>query len=346
MTERYTWKRGRHGLLEPSRPISRGQRRETRNEALKEEVERSNQSTRAAYQEASDFERQSSELRVLLDERALAAESLAFLALKIAGMHTLELTYKPLGDPDESIVGSEQLETERRIMKEREKEARAALSLLLDVIRVISNRLIATVSSAEHPDSPEHDTPRILFRALRGAAHCRHSEHLGIHCSQRPYPPPDYESRTLEESPHLGPGDLRNHCKGKEPTNLIAMSDSPRRIFRMTTHPELKSRDEQVAVAVISTTFLIRMGVLFNRTTTLAKKFPRERRPQFACDNYWVAYRWIPAQCIVRYISLEDLRGICDKKGMGDNDFSTRLSFEDLETTAGIEQGLESVQLT
>jgi hypothetical protein len=78
-------------------------------------------------------------------------------------------------------------------------------------------------------------------------------------------------------------------------------------------------------IAVINVLKLFAMGVLFNRTTTLAKSLGMNLRTgcqptglQFVNPNYWVAYRWIPAECIELYISEPFLQGACDSRGIGE----------------------------
>jgi hypothetical protein len=39
---------------------------------------------------------------------------------------------------------------------------------------------------------------------------------------------------------------------------------------------------------------------------------------QFVNPNYWVAYRWIPAECIELYISEPFLQEACDSRGIGE----------------------------
>ena len=68
---------------------------------------------------------------------------------------------------------------------------------------------------------------------------------------------------------------------------------------------------------------------------------------QYANPNYWVAYRWVPAECIEFYISLSFLRKACEIRGIGtwpsihfqhfltvheigENDFGVNFSLEEI----------------
>lgn len=77
-------------------------------------------------------------------------------------------------------------------------------------------------------------------------------------------------------------------------------------------------------VAVINVQKLLAMKVLFNRTTTLAEKLgmktwspSQPRGISWANPNYWVAYRWLPAECIQSYISVASLRDACIRHEIG-----------------------------
>lgn len=116
---------------------------------------------------------------------------------------------------------------------------------------------------------------------------------------------------------------LRNQCEGSNPSKFIALSDSPTRILNIIKAWTFKDLDGDV-IAVINSSKLIKMGVLFNRTTTLAGhlglSLRRKANPNglsYANENYWVAYRWIPAECIERYLTISALRTACEERGFG-----------------------------
>jgi hypothetical protein len=77
-------------------------------------------------------------------------------------------------------------------------------------------------------------------------------------------------------------------------------------------------------IAVIDVSKLLAMRVLFCRTTTLAAKLgmgtwtpSRMNGLNWANPNYWVAYRWIPAECIEFCISMKSLRRACEEQNIG-----------------------------
>jgi hypothetical protein len=102
------------------------------------------------------------------------------------------------------------------------------------------------------------------------------------------------------------------------------MSDSPARILRLIEHWDFNDLKGDM-IAVINVKKLLAMKVLFNRTTTLAEKLDiktwapsRPRGISWVNPNYWVAYRWVPAECIESYISVASLRSACTKHEIGE----------------------------
>lgn len=68
-------------------------------------------------------------------------------------------------------------------------------------------------------------------------------------------------------------------------------------------------------IVVINVSKLLATRVLFSRATTLAQKLDIEvwapsrlKGLYWANANYWVAYRWIPAESTEFYISVSFLR--------------------------------------
>ena len=105
-------------------------------------------------------------------------------------------------------------------------------------------------------------------------------------------------------------------------------------------------------IAVISVSKLLAMGVLFNRTTALANSLGMDLRTrhrplglEYANSNFWVAYRWVPAECIECYISEHFLQKACNNHGIGawpsllrehsltgtgENDFGAQFSLDEI----------------
>ncbi|OJJ53533.1 hypothetical protein ASPSYDRAFT_94733 [Aspergillus sydowii CBS 593.65] len=272
------------------------------------------------------------ELCCLLDDKIFVAESLNFVASEVTGVQgqNARTEMKPAG-----IAEGLPLSERKKIVKTRLRDARLAYQHDIETLRMLSGFLM-TRTFSRPKDYPEPDTPEVLYRAFKGACHSRHSKDLGFRSSNQPLTFPSYHNGTLLDSSLVDEDALRTQCEGGKPSDLIALSDSPSRIFNITQGWDFEDMKGDM-IAVINVSKLLRMGVLFNRTTTLAKSLDMAlrtaRQPggvQYANPNYWVAYRWVPAECIEFYISLSFLRKACEIRGIGENDFGVNFSLEEI----------------
>ncbi|ODM19087.1 hypothetical protein SI65_05704 [Aspergillus cristatus] len=255
----------------------------------------------------------------LLDDKIFVAESLRFVTSKITGIEVNSVTPKlEYEDTDSELPLSQKIKN----IKVRKKDATLTKSVDIKSLRMLNETLISrNLASLKEP--PEPDTPEILYRAFRDGAHTRHDRMLGFRCFRQPITMPYYHTGTLLSSQLVDQRDLRNHCEGCNPSDLIALSDSPSRILKFITNWDFRDRGGD-RIAVINVQKLLAMGVLFNRTSTLAKSLGMELwtpiQPtglQYANENYWIAYRWIPAECIERYISISSLEMACKNNTIG-----------------------------
>ena len=283
----------------------------------------------------------------LLDDKIFVAESLNYVASKVTGMKTQnsrpKLEYTDTG-------GELPLSEKAEIVKIRLRDASLTYQNDIETLRMF-NRFLRDRNFSPPKDYPESNTPELLYRAFKGGCHGRHGQDLGFRSSNQPLTSPSYHNGTLLDSSLVDRDALRNQCEGGQPSGLIALSDSPSRILRIIGG--WGSRDSNGdMIAVISVPKLLRMGVLFNRTTTLAKSLGMDLqtacRPtglQYANSNYWVAYRWIPAESIEFYISEPFLQKACDSHGISEwpsLDFQHLLTGVD-ENNFGAQFSLEEI---
>jgi len=317
------YRRGRYGLRIPLFFIRRHIGFSDESTLSPREEKELFKDSEAAVTVIKDLGKSSSRLSGLLDEEIFVAESLSFLTSRITGsapQPIRELSPQDLYYDESNLACS--TEEERRSITVREYHVHLTRPAFLWTLRSLASFLINMPPSPASRDFPEADTPEIFLRAFRKSCHSPHDKVLGFRSSGQPSTPPDYVACTLQDSSRLNADMLRNQCEGSDPSDLIAMSDSPARIFNIIkTWPFTDFGGE--VIAVINSSKLIRMGVLFNRTTTLASHLglsPRKTDPKrlsYANENYWVAYRWIPAECIERYLTISDLRKICEERGIG-----------------------------
>lgn len=246
-----------------------------------------------------------------LDDKKFVADSLALMISQLSGeefhISGRGLEYE---EENENIPLTER----RRNLRTRLADARLTLPTDIITLNSITSLLSQTSTVSNWPES---DTPEIFFRAIRSGSKTRFDKQLGFRSSRQPFTLPSNHSGPLCESSLVDKVSLVNQCEGDQPSDLIAMSDSPARILRFIKSWDFDDLRGEM-IAVINVKKLLVMKVLFNRTTTLAKRLgmktwapSQPRGIKWANPNYWVAYRWIPADCIQSYVSVESLRRAC-----------------------------------
>lgn len=303
-----------HGLREPS--IVKRRYIEFPDKPLTEERKEHNREVERSVRLSS----RQLKLCCLLDDKIFVAESLNFVTSKVFGMKVRNTRPKF----DSINTGEESPSTEKiNIVNTRLRDASLTYHNDIETLRMLNSSLIHRDFS-RRKDYPESDTPELLYRAFKDSCHGRHDHDLGFRSSRQPLTSPSYHNGTLLDSSLVDKDSLRNQCEGgNQPSDLIALSDSPSRILRLLKGWGFLDREGDM-IAVISVSKLLAMGVLFNRTTALANSLGMDLRKghrppglQYANSNYWVSYRWIPAECIECYISENFLQKACDSHGIG-----------------------------
>ncbi|KAL2793210.1 hypothetical protein BJX66DRAFT_326257 [Aspergillus keveii] len=213
----------------------------------------------------------------LLDDKIFLAESLNFLKST---------------DTAEGILLSEMM----KIVKTRLRDASLAYQNDTETLRML-NKFLMKRTFSRPKDYPEPDTPELFYRAFNGGCWSRHCQDLGFRSSNQPLTPPSYYDGTLLDSSLVDKDALKNHCEGNQPSDLIALIDSPSRVLRITRGWGSWIGGENT-IAVISVSKLMRMG--------------------------------IPAECIKFYISVPFLRNACDIRGIDENDFDAKFLLEEI----------------
>lgn len=254
----------------------------------------------------------------VLDDRIFLAESLVLVTSLVTGgaLHVppQRLQY------EEANEALSLPEIEKKI-KIRLLDASLTLPTDIGTLKALNKVLLSR--SSEHLIRPEPNTPGIFYRAIRSSSYSRYDKDLGFRSSKQPFTLPSSHGGPLHESSLVDQDALKNHCEGNQPSDLIAMSDSPTRILRFIQNWDLRDLKGDM-IAVINVSKLLAMRVLFSRTTTLAKKLnveawapSQEWGVEWINPNYWVAYRWVPAECIEFCISVEFLRSACKEHSIG-----------------------------
>lgn len=221
--------------------------------------------------------RKSSELTKLLDDKIFIADNLAFLASKLNGslVGVEPLQINDYGSEERQLSVDEKI----RNIEIRMKDVHLTRKTDINALEILCGLILSRPLDVLRGNFPEPKTPEVLYRAFWKGSHTRYDEVLGFRSSNQPMARPDFTSRTIKDAPFFNQDVLTNQCEGTNPSDLIALTDSPRRILNIIKRWKYEGRDG-INVAVISVSKLVRMGVLFNRTSTLAEhlKLPVWRR--------------------------------------------------------------------
>lgn len=286
--------------------------------SLTAEQIRQNQIRKRNIQLRENYNSESRSLIHTLDDKNFVADSLAFMTSQLSG-EIFHISKRDLEYEEEN----EDIPLAERRGALRTRLADAHLSLPTDITTLNSiNRLLLS-QSPKVLNWPEPDTPDFFYRATRSESYTRFDKRLGFRSSRQPFTLPSNHGGPLYESSLVDRDSLVNQCEGDQPSDLIAMSDSPARILRLIERWDFNDLRGEI-IAVISVQKLLAMKVLFNRTTTLAKRLgmktwapSQPKGISFANPNYWVAFRWVPAECIQSYISVASLRDACIRHEIG-----------------------------
>ncbi|OJD10299.1 hypothetical protein ACJ73_09846 [Blastomyces percursus] len=127
--------------------------------------------------------------------------------------------------------------TEEQKEQNRKSEQNVSLLLKASLCGVKNNRHedsnLESLRDRTPSSYPEPDTPELFYRAFKDGCHGHHSKDLGFRSSDQPLSYPVYHDGTLLNSMVVDEEVLRNHCEGTQPSNLIALSDSPSRILNI-----------------------------------------------------------------------------------------------------------------
>ena len=167
--------------------------------------------------------------------------------------------------------------------------------------------------------------PQMLMRAfLEGQSHTYWDNDLGFRSSgyRKCRPVKDIEAMIKEGV--LNTKSMRNHCEGEpEPSHWISMTDNPQWLMErsLLCRGDIQRYDKR-RVAFVNVEKLNRMGVIFQRSDLLALQAniavystSNQQGVKYTSVDHWLAFSWIPPQCIERIVSLRSFRALYKAHG-------------------------------
>lgn len=261
-----------------------------------------------AKAEARELQGLRMELLNLLDGHVFMLHSMRYLQFKLARDQSGFVADISLPPHYHERIDAVDFEEEQRMILRRRKDA----EIIHPTIQGLFKSMTADILRFPAPpnQAPELDEWKFMLRAVLPHSATRFDAELGFRCGNFHEAAPDFHSEALELSPRLSATKLVSHCEAQRTlSDFISMFDSPARLRNYITSWSNQSLNEGY-IAVINPSKLRRMRVLFERTTTLAENLGIPR-PEYATENFWIAYRWIPAECIECFLTLKGFHEIC-----------------------------------
>ncbi len=200
-----------------------------------------------------------------------------------------------------------------------ERLAHASTVFLEYAVSSISDRF-STAVFAEDLYRP----PQGYLRVWGPKSHTKYDNRLGFLCSswRTSRPAPNLEE--LKQRGTLSVTGLQSHCqKRHRPSDWISLSGDVSWMLKyINKHwPTNDVSTNSMRIALVSTAEMERLNVLFDRSDFLVQsaggKLYSRANPQgvqFAWPSHYLAYGWIPAQCIVKIFTLRQFRDICEDR--------------------------------
>lgn len=199
-----------------------------KNKPLTAKQIRQNQIKKRDIQLQENYNNECRTLIHTLDDKTFVTDSLALMISQLSG-GVFHISYR--GPEYEEENEDFPLPQRRKHLRTRLADARSTLPTDITTLNSISRLLLSQSPKVSY--WPESDTPDTFYRAIRSDSYTRFDEQLGFRSSRQPFTLPSNHGGPLYDSSLVDKNSLVNHCEGDQPSDLIAMSDSPARILRL-----------------------------------------------------------------------------------------------------------------
>ena len=174
------------------------------------------------------------------------------------------------------------------------------------------------------------EKPWTFLRFFQDQSHTQYSEALGFRCSDWRKCIPVSSFTELRERDVLTAQSIRNHCeKDQSPSSWISLCDDASWLLKFT------SGYTNGTVAIISVPKMDRLNVLWDRSDLLVQQSGAKcysgKHPggvQYAWYGHYLAYGWIPVQCIIKTVTLQHFRVLCKDYDISEGQSATHETLE------------------
>lgn len=253
-----------------------------------------------------------------------------FAAYLLDNPRTDELPEVSVSTSSRSFPSRPDASNEEAILQSRKISAQESQKRLSFVLKQINGHILTHCGIHGLETTVERDEPKFFYRLTHEESYTLYDWDFGFICGKwRSASGPFFNPPTGEN--------FWNHMSGqKTPTPYISMTESPGRLWNIIQAVKRKEGEEKrvlnPAIAIIDASKLRRMGIDFTRSTDLGARFANSRPRNDTATTYyitwsqWLARFWIPKECIVKTISLDDFINACKEYKILNSECSPRPS--------------------
>lgn len=197
---------------------------------------------------------------------------------------------------------------------------------ILRVLRVLLDLQVAGVPDMFPRTSVNPFKPELtLMRIWHNESHTLYTDDLGFRCSDWRRVRPLHSYETLTSNKAWLEGSLRTHTELTDASSWISLTNSVNWVLRHAKRWRARDSDSDCRVAVLSVAKMDRLGVLWDRSDRLVHAAGAERWQQYgpgengvkyAWPDHFMAYAWIPAQCVLMVSSFDEFEHRCRDRGI------------------------------
>ncbi|KAL8634948.1 MAG: hypothetical protein Q9226_009408 [Calogaya cf. arnoldii] len=156
-------------------------------------------------------------------------------------------------------------------------------------------------------------------------SHTEYDQKLGFLSSSWNTCMPAKDFEEMKANGDLSVASLQSHCEGQpDPSEWISLSSEVSWMLEHIKNGSIYGSSVNGGhIALISTAKLERLKILVNRSDLLVQKAGGSlcsyRNPdgvKFAWPSHYLAYGWIPKQCIVKIFTLPEFRDSCEERNI------------------------------
>ena len=216
-------------------------------------------------------------------------------------------------------------ENEIAQLEEREK---AVCTKWLDIsaaLKILFRHALDCVPDSFPAGQPHiSEQPRTFLRYYHDDSYTYYNDSLGFLCSGWRACLPANSFTELKEKGMLTGQKIRNHCeKAGSPSDWISLCNDASWMLKYV------SKSTKGKIAIISVPKLDRMNVLWIRSDLLVQQSGEEcysgrtrNGVQYAWPGHYLVFGWIPAQCIIKTLTMQRFRILCKDNAISEGQYS------------------------